>query len=225
MRLVLKAVHNQAEVGGIEKADLVGAGSEGLIKAVHRFDWRRGVKFSTYATWWVAYEIRDYIARNNHVVSVKRYREQQLARLYREIDNLDNDAGHFLTSAEVAIALDIPQAKVAGLLAAHQVPLSLYQTLSDESQLRLIDCIPNSNTPADEQAVSKIVLMEFSSALAKLTERQRQVFVLKYLQGYTCSEIIKKLKISKARVAKLDLTSRMRLRTNQVKEVLTGFAD
>jgi RNA polymerase sigma factor (sigma-70 family) len=193
---------------GLALLDLIQEGNIGLMKAVDRFQYRRGFKFSTYATWWVRQGITRAVADYGRTIRLPVHVIESLNRLNRERRALTSELGRAPTVRELADRLQIPSAKVRLLLEAARTPTSLDAPLGEESEATTSDLIPDvSRATPEEAAIASDLADSVERAMAPLSEREREVLRLRFGLGapreHTLDEIGRRLSLTRERVRQI----------------------
>ena len=193
---------------GLALLDLIQEGNIGLMKAVDRFQYRRGFKFSTYATWWVRQGITRAVADYGRTIRLPVHVIESLNRLNRERRTLTSEMGRAPTVRELADRLQIPAAKVRLLLEAARTPTSLDAPLGEESEATTSDLIPDvSHATPEEAAIASDLADSVERAMAPLSEREREVLRLRFGLGapreHTLDEIGRRLSLTRERVRQI----------------------
>jgi RNA polymerase sigma factor (sigma-70 family) len=218
LRLVMSVARRYRD-RGLEQEDLVQEGNLGLLQAVERFDFRRGCKFSTYATWWIRSAITRALADKSRSIRLPSHVIEQTGHLRRAASELTHTLEREPTAAELGQALELASSKVRDLEQASQIPLSLEAPLGDEAGC-LGDLVADADRPAVLDEVCQALLAtELQAALATLPGRERQVMQLRFgLQGraYTRDEVAVQLGVASERIRHLEGRALGRLRTSPV---------
>jgi RNA polymerase sigma factor (sigma-70 family) len=216
LRLVV-SIAKRYHSSGVALSDLIQDGNVGLIHAVQKFDWRKGFKFSTYATWWIRQAISRSIANTSRAIRLPVHIEDRLLLVQRTRNELETRLGRHVTRAELAAALDLPEATIEDVMRFVVGPLSLSEPLSDDSRAELADLIHDrTQTSPCDVALSTLLPDEIGMLLAALDERERFIITLRYgLDGaepHTLSEIGVQLRISRERVRQIEVRAMSKLR-------------
>ena len=215
LRLVISvAMKNQEK--GLPLPDLIQEGNLGLIHAVDRWDYRRGYRFSTYATWWIRQGINRAIANQSRMVRLPVHMVDALSRLKREKQRLYQEEGRIPTNDELARAIDLPVKKVEELsIMSMREPTSLETPAGDEGQLA--DFVSDGVTPTPEEETTGIILREkLREVLKVLSEREKKVIELRFglrnRRTSTLEEIGDQMGVSRERIRQLERAALEKLR-------------
>jgi RNA polymerase primary sigma factor len=202
---------------GLSLLDLIQEGNIGLMKAVDRFQFRRGFKFSTYATWWVRQAVTRAIADYGRTIRLPVHVFDSLGRLTRERRALTDSLGRAPTPEELAQRLDLPVGKVELLLEAARQPTSLETPIGDSEETRLADLVRDASARTPEEAAIRSEMAdEVERAMAPLSAREREVVRLRYGLGtdreYTLEEIGRRLSLTRERVRQIETKAVSKMR-------------
>jgi RNA polymerase primary sigma factor len=201
---------------GLSMLDLIQEGNIGLMKAVDRFQFRRGLRFSTYATWWIRQAITRGIADYGRTVRLPVHIIESLNRLVRERRALETELGREPRPAELAARLNLPVGKVELLLDAARQPASLESPIGVPGETPLGDVIPDVARSPEETAIRSQTAGEVERAMAPLTEREREILRLRYGIGtdreFTLDEIGRRLSVTRERVRQIEAKAIRKLR-------------
>jgi RNA polymerase primary sigma factor len=210
---VAKKYQNQ----GVSLSDLINEGNLGLIRAAHKFDETKGIKFISYAVWWIRQAILQALAEQSRIVRVPLNRAGTLHRIGRRASALLQELGREATHAEIAEGMDITEEEVAKTMSISQTHLSLDAPMTPGEDNRLLDYLPDTtNATPDEQIFEKALTESIEEALSYLKEREAKILRLYFgLDGsdpMTLEEIGTLLGITRERVRQIKEKALSRLR-------------
>ena len=223
---VAKKYQNQ----GVSLSDLINEGNLGLIRAAHKFDETKGIKFISYAVWWIRQAILQALAEQSRIVRVPLNRAGTLHRIGRRANALLQELGREATHAEIAEGMDITEEEVAKTMSISQVHLSLDAPLTPGEDNRLLDYLADTINPTpDEQTFEKALTDAIVDSLASLKEREAKIlrlyFGLDESEPMTLEEIGTLLGITRERVRQIKEKALSRLRHVSRSKTLESFID
>jgi RNA polymerase primary sigma factor len=221
---VAKKYQNQ----GVSLSDLINEGNLGLIRAAHKFDDTKGIKFISYAVWWIRQSILQALAEQSRIVRVPLNRAGALHRIGKRASTLLQELGRQPTHLEIAEGLDITEEEVAKTMLISQVHLSLDAPMTPGEDNRLLDYLPdNTNRTPDEQTFEKALSEAIEESLAGLKERESKILRLYFgLDGedpMTLEDIGTLLGITRERVRQIKEKALLKLRHNSRRRALESF--
>jgi RNA polymerase primary sigma factor len=221
---VAKKYQNQ----GVSLADLINEGNLGLIRAAHKFDETKGIKFISYAVWWIRQAILQGLAEQSRLVRVPLNRAGTLHRIGKRASLLLQELGREATHAEIAEGMDISEEEVAKTMAITQVHLSLDAPIVPGEDNRLLDYLPDTVHPTpDEQAFEKALVEAVAASLDGLKEREARILRLYFgidgREPMTLEEIGALLGITRERVRQIKEKALSRLRHVSRSKALQSF--
>ena len=214
---------------GLSFLDLIQEGNIGLMKAVDRFQFRRGFKFSTYATWWIRQAITRSIADHGRTIRLPVHVIESLNRLEKERKTLRTETGREPQAHEIAERMKLPVSKVRLLLDAQKTPYSLEMKIGEDDGTELGDVLRDQSVRSPEDtAIDSDLSNEVERALAPLSDREREVLRLRYGLGadreYTLEEIGKRLSVTRERVRQIESRALQKLRSAKERETAALLA-
>ncbi len=213
---------------GLQFLDLIQEGNMGLMKAVDKFEYRRGYKFSTYATWWIRQAITRAIADQARTIRIPVHMIETINKLIRVSRSLVQEIGREPTSEEISEKMDLPVVKVRKIIKIAQEPISLETPIGEEEDSHLGDFIEDKFIPSPPDTVIHINLKEqIEEALKTLTEREAKVLKMRFGLGdgneHTLEEVGQQFKVTRERIRQIEAKALRKLKHPSRSRKLKSF--
>jgi RNA polymerase primary sigma factor len=215
---------------GLQFLDLIQEGNMGLMKAVDKFEYRRGYKFSTYATWWIRQAITRAIADQARTIRIPVHMIETINKLIRVSRQLVQEIGREPSSEEIAKKMDMPVGKVRKIIKIAQEPISLETPIGEEEDSHLGDFIEDKVMPSPPETVIHINLREqIEEALKSLTEREAKVLKMRFGLGdgneHTLEEVGQQFKVTRERIRQIEAKALRKLKHPSRSKKLKSFTN
>ena len=214
---------------GISLLDIIQEGNLGLIKSIEKFNYEKGYKLSTYATWWIRQSITRAIADQSRTIRLPVHMVETINRIARTARKMTLELGHEPSTAEVAARLNMDEAKVVDALRISMEPVSLETPVGEEEDSHLMDFIEDKQMKPVDAATMQILKEEMAAAMSVLTEREQKVLRMRF--GFddgkprTLEEVGREFRVTRERIRQIECKALRKLRHPSRSKKLRDYLD